>query len=47
MQRRETLAGLAAIPATEERLVLATGRYIGEGINDARLDTLFLTMPVS
>lgn len=46
-QRRETLAGLAAIPATEERLVVATGRYIGEGFDDARLDTLFLTMPVS
>ena len=31
----------------EERLVLATGRYIGEGLDDSRLDTLFLTMPVS
>jgi superfamily II DNA or RNA helicase len=45
--RRETTAQLAAIPDGEERLILATGRYIGEGFDDARLDTLFLAMPVS
>ncbi len=45
--QRAVWAQLAAIPANEERLVLATGRYIGEGFDDARLDTLFLALPVS
>jgi superfamily II DNA or RNA helicase/very-short-patch-repair endonuclease len=40
-------ARLAAIPAGEARVILATGRYVGEGFDDARLDTLFLTLPVS
>lgn len=43
----EALDALAAVPADQERLIIATGRYIGEGFDDARLDTLFLTMPIS
>ncbi|MFB9984854.1 DEAD/DEAH box helicase family protein [Mesorhizobium kowhaii] len=34
-------------PDDEERLILATGRYLGEGFDDRRLDTLFLTMPIA
>ncbi len=46
-ETRAVLARLATIPADEERALLATGRFIGEGFDDARLDTLFLTLPVS
>src|SRR2546422_7712764 len=46
-ERRAAAATLAAIPDAEPRLLIATGRYIAEGFDDARLDTLFLAMPVS
>ena len=46
-QRRAIAEKLTAIPEGEERVLLATGRYIGEGFDDARLDTLFLAMPIS
>jgi superfamily II DNA or RNA helicase len=46
-QRRAIAEQLAAIPNDQERVLLATGRYIGEGFDDARLDTLFLAMPIS
>lgn len=47
-KQRETIAAeLEAISPDTERVILATGRYVGEGFDDARLDTLFLTLPVS
>ena len=46
-QQKEIAARLAALPSETDRVIVATGRYIGEGFDDARLDTLFLTLPVS
>lgn len=45
--QRNVKRQLADIADAEERVVIATGRYIGEGFDDARLDTLFLALPVS
>jgi hypothetical protein len=45
--RQAVAQQLAAIPADEQRVLLGTGKYVGEGFDDARLDTLFVTLPVS
>lgn len=45
--RAAAASGLAAIPPDAPRVIIATGRYIGEGFDDSRLDTLFLALPIS
>ncbi len=44
---RKTAGVALNVSDSDERLILATGRYIGEGFDDSRLDTLFLTMPIA
>jgi superfamily II DNA or RNA helicase len=41
-QRKQVAQALALVSPDEPRLILATGSYLGEGFDDARLDTLFL-----
>ncbi len=45
--KREKLATLRAVPASKSLVVVATGKYIGEGFDEPRLDTILLAVPVS
>jgi hypothetical protein len=46
-QTREILTKIAETPTGKQLTLVATGKYIGEGFDEPRLDTLFLAMPIS
>ncbi len=46
-QRATLIAELEALPANAPRVLLATGKLVGEGFDHPPLDTLVLAMPVS
>lgn len=46
-EKRETLQYLQAISLEEPLVIVATGKYVGEGFDYPRLDTLFLALPIS
>ena len=46
-EKRETLQHLQAISLEEPLVIVGTGKYVGEGFDYPRLDTLFLALPIS
>jgi superfamily II DNA or RNA helicase len=46
-QRQKLVEQIAIVPSDEPRVIVATGRYLGEGFDNDELDTLFMALPIS
>ena len=46
-EKRETMGKLSNITDNEKLIIIASGKYIGEGFDYPRLDTLLLAMPIA
>lgn len=46
-ERKESLRKIRALEDKDRFVIIATGKLIGEGFDEARLDTLFMAMPIA